>query len=63
MTETTTPLIDPQKRQRKKPVGVTLAVQDIKMLNDLQGKTGLNRSAVIRACIYQVYSSTYVKTA
>ena len=57
MTETATPLIDPQKRQRKKPVGVTLAVQDIKMLEELQAKTGLNRSATIRACIHKVYSA------
>lgn len=57
MTETTTSLIDPQKRQRKKPVGVTLAVQDIQMLEELQAKTGLNRSATIRACIHKVYAS------
>ena len=62
MTKTATQLIDPQKRPRKKPVGVTLAVQDIKMLNDLQAKTGLNRSAVIRACIHEMYSVTYVTT-
>jgi len=53
-------LFDPQKKQRKAPVGVTLAPDDLHMLDVIQRRYGLNRSATIRACIHKVYSMTVV---
>jgi hypothetical protein len=51
-------LFDPQEKQRKAPVGVTLAPDDLHMLDVIQSRYGMNRSATIRACIHKVYSMT-----
>lgn len=50
-------LFDPQSKQRKMPVGVTLSPSDIAMIDAIQARTGLTRSAAIRACIQKVYST------
>ncbi len=51
-------LFDPQEKQRKAPVGVTLAPDDLHMLDVIQNRYGMNRSATIRAIIHKVYSMT-----
>lgn len=51
-------LFDPQEKQRKAPVGVTLAPDDLYMLDVIQNRYGMNRSATIRAIIHKVYSMT-----
>lgn len=50
-------LFDPQSKQRKMPVGVTLSPDDIYKLEAIQARIGVTRSAAIRACIHKVYST------
>lgn len=53
-----TPLLDPQAKERKSPVGVTLSPDDLYMVGVIQARYKMNRSAAIRACIHRVYSMT-----
>jgi hypothetical protein len=48
-------LFDPQSKQRKSPIGVTFAPEDIAMLDAIQRRYDMSRSAAIRACVHRVY--------